>query len=155
MKIAALLLTGLLAMTGTAAADDGEILNPPSGPVRVETVSDVGPSQQGARGPAAGMRRGKRAIPPALMKRFDRDGDGHLDPRERRHAMRALRGVMRQLRQDQRADARAVRMQRNVIRKYDTNRDGIVGPDEMPPRLQKRMRRMDRNGDGWLDDADR
>jgi hypothetical protein len=158
MKLATFLLAGLLAFTGTAMADDGETLNPPSGPVRVETVSDVGPvGSPGARGPGAGMRRGagKRAIPPQLVKRFDRDGNGHLDPQERRQAIRALRRVARQLAREQQADARAVRQQRRVIRRFDGNGDGVVGPDEMPQRLQRRMRPMDRNGDGWLDDADR
>jgi hypothetical protein len=151
MKIATLVLAGLLGMVGTASADDedgGEALHPPSGPVRLEQVRD----SPGMRGPGAGMRKQKRQLPPGVVERFDRDGDGRLDPQERKHAIRALRRVVRRLAQEQRAEAGAVR---GAIRRFDTNGDGIVDPGEAPPNLKRRMRHLDRNRDGWVDGADR
>jgi hypothetical protein len=43
---------------------------------------------------------------------------------------------------------------RDLVRRYDTNGDGVVSPDEMPPGLARRLRPLDRNGDGWLDERD-
>jgi hypothetical protein len=48
---------------------------------------------------------------------------------------------------------RAKRIQK-LIRKFDLNHDGVVDQGEMPPRLARRMQKLDRNGDGWLDAND-
>jgi hypothetical protein len=37
------------------------------------------------------------------------------------------------------------------MQRYDRNRDGNVGPREMPPGLADELRPLDRDGDGWLD----
>jgi Ca2+-binding EF-hand superfamily protein len=89
-----------------------------------------------------------------LLARFDRDHDGRLDPRERKHAIKTLRRMARQLPREQMRDARRAARLRAVIRRYDADGDGNVGPGEMPPELARKLRRLDRNGDGWVDDAD-
>jgi Ca2+-binding EF-hand superfamily protein len=93
------------------------------------------------------------------MERFDRNHDGRLDPEERRHAIHALRRMARRMevqdRRDERGAARREERMRELVRRYDRNGDGVVGPDEMPPGLARRLQRLDRNGDGWLDERDR
>ncbi|MDB4958729.1 MAG: hypothetical protein JWO36_6298 [Myxococcales bacterium] len=84
----------------------------------------------------------------ALLQRFDRNHDGRLGPREKRQAIRELRRVARQLAMSNRGRAR------RIIRKYDINGDGNVGPGEMPPAMAQRLRPLDRDGDGWIDDGD-
>ena len=41
-----------------------------------------------------------------------------------------------------------------MIEHYDLNGDGRVGPGEMPPAMARKLRHLDRNGDGWVDNAD-
>ena len=89
-----------------------------------------------------------------LLERFDRNHDGRLEPKERRRAIRALRKLARRMAiQERRAELRGVR-RRELVRRFDTNGDGVVGPEEMPPGLAPRLRPLDRNGDGWLGDRD-
>jgi hypothetical protein len=90
----------------------------------------------------------------ALMERFDRDHDGRLDPVERKQAIKALRKLERNLARQQMRDARRAARLRRVIRRYDLDGDGNVGPGEIPPDVARRLRRFDRNGDGWVDDRD-
>jgi len=90
----------------------------------------------------------------ALLERFDRNHDGRLDPVERKHAIHALRKIARKLAREERRDARRAARLRGVIRRYDVDGDGNVGPCEIPPNVARRLRRFDRNGDGWVDDAD-
>lgn len=108
-----------------------------------------------------------------LLERFDRNHDGRLDPQERRRAIRALRRLARRMatmatmapmaRQEGRAErgargtgpeARRDARIRSMVERYDQNGDGVVTPDEMPPGMARRLQRLDRNGDGWLDDRD-
>ncbi len=89
-----------------------------------------------------------------LLERFDRNHDGRLEPKERRRAIRALRKLARRLAiQERRAEQRGVR-QRELVRRFDTNGDGVVGPEEMPPGLARRLRPLDKNGDGWPGERD-
>ena len=89
-----------------------------------------------------------------LLERFDRNHDGRLEPQERRHAIRVLRKLTRRMAmQERRAERRDLR-RRALVRRFDRNGDGVVGPEEMPPGLARRLRPLDRNGDGWLDDRD-
>jgi hypothetical protein len=101
--------------------------------------------------PAAQPRAPLRA---ALLERFDANHDGRLEPRERRHAIQTLRKLARNLARQQMRDARRAARLRGVIRRYDADGDGNVGPGEAPPAVQQRLRRLDRNRDGWVDDAD-
>jgi hypothetical protein len=124
MKLAALALVTTLGLGGAAHAD----------PAR----------------PEPGPPRGQ--LHQLLLERFDRNHDGRLEPQERRRAIRALRRLARRLAiQERRAERQG---QRGLVRRYDANGDGVVGPDEMPPGLARRLRPPDRNGDGWLDDRD-
>lgn len=116
----ALLVTSLL--TGSALAQGGPPLNPPSGPVQAGPDSQAQAPRRGpglhddSVGPRAGMRgqRGQRGmrgqrqrLPPAvkamLVQRFDRNGDGRLTGPERIRAKRFLK--------HQRAKMRAGAMQ--------------------------------------------
>lgn len=88
----------------------------------------------------------------ALLDRFDRNHDGRLEPNERRHAIRALRKIERRLaRQERRAERREIN---GTVEQYDRNGDGVAGPGEVPPQVQRRLRPLDRNGDGWVDGDD-
>lgn len=62
-----------------------------------------------------------------MLERFDANHDGRLEPRERRHAIRALRRLARKMAmQDRGAGQRA----RGVAHRYDNNRDGDGGLDD-------------------------
>ena len=96
-----------------------------------------------------------------LLERFDRNHDGRLEPQERRHAIRALRRIARKMEmRERRAEGRQAGreggrdVRERALRRFDTNHDGVVGPEEMPPGMARKLRRLDRNGDGWLDDRD-
>jgi hypothetical protein len=163
MKLAALLLGTFLAMTGTASADD--MLRPPGGPVPVSDAPRPPPGpgamQRGPgamqRGPGA-MQRGPRQMQRQQLRRafveaFDANGDGRLGPRERVRAVRALRRIERRLATPEMARGardrgRAVR---GAVRRYDLNGDGNVGPGEMPPAAARKLRRLDRDRDGWVE----
>jgi hypothetical protein len=100
------------------------------------------------RGERGGPRRAQNAqFRQMVLQRFDRNGDGRLEPRERKQAARALRRMANRLGKD---NVRQQRKQR-FIRQYDLNGDGNVGPGEMPPALANQLQPLDRNGDGWLE----
>ena len=69
-----------------------------------------------------------------LRARFDINGNGRLDPAERT-AMRAYIYV-------------------RLLRRFDADHDGRLSAGEVPPRIAMRLRRFDRNGDGWVDPAE-
>jgi len=102
----ALLLTSLL--TGSALAQGGPPLNPPSGPVQAGPADDGAGPRPGMRGQRGqrGMRAGRPRLPPAvkamLVQRFDRNGDGRLTGPER---IRAKRFLKKQRAKQQRAGA--------------------------------------------------
>ncbi|HEX5064243.1 MAG TPA: hypothetical protein VFV99_32940 [Kofleriaceae bacterium] len=81
-----------------------------------------------------------------LLQRFDRNHDGRLEPRERRQAAKALRRLANKMMEGNPRQARA----RKFIRRFDLDRDGNVGPNEIPPGLADDLRPLDRDGDGWL-----
>jgi hypothetical protein len=104
-----------------------------------------------------------------LLEHFDRDHDGRLQPQERRRAVRALRMLARRLAMQD--HARAPGGPRGVIGRFDADRDGVIRPGEMPPRMFQRfdadrdgvvhpgelaqrradkLRRLDRDGDGAI-----
>ena len=160
----ALLLAGRVALADDLVdpyADTPAGQAPSAGQMRpmdpqVEGGLDVDVTMDG--GPRPGLRHGgprnsmhaDPALRRMLVERFDRNHDGRLEPGERRHAVRALRRLERKLARQDRRDARL----RKVIRKYDLDGDGNVGPGEMPPAMAKRLRHLDHDGNGWVDDAD-
>jgi hypothetical protein len=89
-----------------------------------------------------------------LLERFDRNHDGKLERQERRKAIRALRRVARRMAMQDRGGDRPGAGARAVLRRFDTNGDGVVGPQEVPPGLAEKLRPLDVNGDGWVDDRD-
>jgi hypothetical protein len=135
MKLAALAIATTLGLAGLAHADPSRHLADPARP------------------------RGQ--FRQLLIERFDRNHDGRLEPQERRHAIRTLRRIARKMAmQERRGEGRQAARQsgpdlrERALRRFDTNHDGVVGPDEMPPGTARKLRRLDRNGDGWLDDRD-
>jgi hypothetical protein len=142
MKLVSFLVTaGLLFGIKVARADAP--IDPYSGDATYDEPSPLPPHQLSPRQrPVREMRR-------LLIERFDRNQDGRLEPRERRQALRALRRLERKLaRQDGRGALR------KLIRKYDLNGDGNVDPGEMPPEMARRLRHLDRDGNGWVDRND-
>lgn len=152
MKLATFLLAGLLGATSIASADDLPAPADDGGDYYAPDAPPAPPAQPAppARGPRRGGPRNPRnaAIRQMLLERFDANGDGRLEPRERRRAARALRRMAKRLGQ-QRGDRR-----QRLIQKYDLDGDGNLGPGELPPRVQQKLRRYDRNRDGWVDQND-
>jgi Ca2+-binding EF-hand superfamily protein len=140
MKLVPFFVAATLALTGVARADDLQDPYAAEAPPPRER-----PRHQG--------NQGTGELRHMLLERFDANGDGRLEPRERRHAVRALRRLERKLARQDGQEVRARKLQK-LIRKYDLDGDGNVGPGEMPPRMAKRLRRLDRNGDGWVDQND-
>lgn len=97
-----------------------------AGFIAVLALPSVAAAQEG------GQPRGRMRA--AVVAKFDANGDGQLQPAERRQAKRAIR---------------AKRIER-FIQRFDTNRDGNVGPDEVPAGAAMKLRRLDANGDGWV-----
>ena len=129
MKLAFLALAGLLGLGSLAHADP-----------------------DGLRHRRGGGPRGQ--VRQALLERFDHNHDGRLEPRERAQAIRALRHLTRRLARQQQGAMGRIRGERRVIERFDANGDGAVGPNEVPPGVADRMRHLDHNRDGWVDDAD-
>jgi hypothetical protein len=138
MKLA-ILISMVLAIPAVAAAED---LEPPSGTVHVD----------GAEAPRQDPQRPRKAgqLRRALLEQFDVNGDGRLGPRERQRAIRMLRKIEHRLGQ---RPMRRGQMKRFIDR-HDRNGDGTVGPREVPRRAAERLRRFDRDGDGWVDESE-
>jgi hypothetical protein len=145
MKLAALVLVTSLGLGGMAHADPVDSRGTPAGIAAEGRRGSIDPAR-----PRGQFRQ-------LLLERFDRNHDGRLEPQERRHAIRTLRRIARKMAmQERRGEAREARRDgrgRN-LRRFDTNHDGVVGPDEMPPGMARKLRPLDRNGDGWLDERD-
>lgn len=90
-----------------------------------------------------------RMLRQALVQQFDRDGDGRLAPQERKQAARALHRLAKRLQHGQRGGKPGAKRDR-LIRRFDLDGDGNLGPGELPPRVRERLRRLDHNGDGWI-----
>ena len=119
MKLAGLLV--VLMLSGVAHAD-----NPQAQPQR--------------------QQRGQlRAL---LLQHFDKNHDGRLGPRERRHAAKALHRLAAKMMQGGGKQQR----HKKFVERFDRDGDGNIGPAEMPPGLADELRPLDRDGDGWLQD---
>ena len=129
MKLLIPVFVALLALPAVAAAEN---LGPPGGSVYTEPLPHAGDgaSQRG---------RGRGRLRAAVIAKFDANGDGRLQPQERKRAKRALRER---------------RMER-FIRRFDTNGDGNVGREEMPRGQARKLRGLDRDRDGWVEPNER
>lgn len=151
MKAVLLVLFSTFASVGVARAqpiDPYSPYGPPPPPMLAPSRARVPMPPPGAGPRAPGPLRA------AVIARFDRNHDGRLEPAERRAAIRALRKMARQMEREDRRMTRQQARVRRAIRRYDLNGDGVVGPDEIPPAAARRLRPLDRNRDGWVDDAD-
>jgi hypothetical protein len=152
MKLAPFVFAVVVGLAGAARADD---LNPPGGPVHGDPAPVLVDAPQQRAAMTQQQRRAQHEeLRRMLLERFDRNGDGRLEPNERRQAIRALRQLARQLSVQQRRAVRQARQMRRVMRRYDQNGDGVVDQNEIPPNVARKLRRLDRNRDGWVDDTD-
>jgi Ca2+-binding EF-hand superfamily protein len=97
---------------------------------------------------SADAQQRPRPLKQLLLQKFDRNHDGKLGPRERKHAAKALHKLAKRL--EKAPDGARVQKREKFIRRFDINGDGNVGPGEMPPALADELRPLDRDGDGWL-----
>jgi hypothetical protein len=143
-----MVIASMLALPSLARAD--EVLNPPGGQVVVQVNNGEGPQPTPDR---ARQRAKNRALKAALMAQFDMNGDGKLGPRERMRAVRVLRRIEMKLagKAEQARMGRKGQMRRKLIERFDTNHDGTVDQSEMPPGAARKLRRFDRDRDGWLE----
>jgi hypothetical protein len=132
MKLVGFVIASVLALPTLARAD--EVLHPPGGPVYTHADHQPRPER---RMKAKRLRR-------ALIEHFDRNGDGRLGPRERMRAARVLGRIQRKL-------AMQPQIKRKLMQRYDVNRDGNIDRSEMPPGAARKLRRFDRDRDGWVE----
>jgi hypothetical protein len=93
-----------------------------------------------------------RPLRAAVKQQFDTNHDGRLEPRERRQAARALKRLAKRMERAQgRGQGRKGRHAK-LIRRFDLDGDGNLGPGEVPPAIANELRPLDRDGDGWLQD---
>jgi hypothetical protein len=138
----AILFASVLAFPSLASAD--EVLHPPSGPVYV--------SHQ-VESPTPERREKTERLRRAMREQFDVNGDGRLGPRERMRAVRMLERLQRKLARQPGAEGQPKKMRR-IIDRFDTNHDGNVDRREMPPGAARRLRRLDRDRDGWIEPSE-
>nr|HEX4314449.1 hypothetical protein [Kofleriaceae bacterium] len=121
MKLVALALGAVLATACYAQADPaGPVYAGPPGGGYVEVQQAQQPMPPRAR--AAQLREG-------IVAQFDTNGDGRLEPQERRHAIRQLHRIERQLRREQRQERRAARAERRAERQQQRQQP------QPPPRV--------------------
>jgi hypothetical protein len=133
MKLA-VLFTALVSFAGLAAAEPGPRWGPPD---RSGAPADRAEGRAEQRAERRLEHRAERRE--RMLQRFDANGDGRLEPSERRIAKR---------------ERRHERKLRKLIKKYDLDHDGVVDQGEMPPRMARKLRRLDTNHDGWVDGGD-
>ncbi len=87
------------------------------------------------------QRRGARQVPPAVLKEFDKDGDGKLSAEEAKAAREAARKKMLE-KYDKDKDGKLSEEERTAMRadleakhkalleKYDKDKDGRLNPEE-------------------------
>ena len=87
------------------------------------------------------QNRQPRQVPPAMLKEFDKDGDGKLSEDERT----AMRTAMQ---------ARAEEQRKALLAKYDADGDGKLGPEEAAKaradRQKEMLEKFDEDKDGKL-----
>jgi uncharacterized membrane protein len=127
MKFVAMVLGAVLATACYANAEPAPAYaGPPGGYIAGPAPMVVAPAPVVAvRMPPPQGAPANAPLRAEVMARFDRNGDGVLEPNERRQAIRALRRIARQL-------ARETRRERRVERRERLQGAGPGGPP--PPR---------------------
>ncbi|MCW1926008.1 EF-hand domain-containing protein [Luteolibacter arcticus] len=77
-------------------------------------AQEPAPAPEGGRGERRG---GERAMPPEVVKEFDKDGDGKLNADEAKAAREARQ-------------AKAEEARKKMLEKYDADKDGKLSPEE-------------------------
>lgn len=84
--------------------------------------------------------------PPAILEKFDKDGDGKLNDEER--------ATMRE-----EGKARMEERRKEMLKKFDTDGDGKLSPDERKKAMEERhaemLKKFDKDGDGKLSEEER
>jgi Ca2+-binding EF-hand superfamily protein len=90
--------------------------------------------------------RPQQKLPPEIIEKFDKDGDGKLNEEERA-AARAVREEMMKNRK------------KEMLEKFDTNKDGSLDDTEKAAakeaHKQMALEKFDKDGDGELSDAEK
>ncbi|HEU0035773.1 MAG TPA: hypothetical protein VFQ53_34410 [Kofleriaceae bacterium] len=174
MKLVGMTFLALLLAAPVASAD---VLHPPGGPVDEDDAAIAGDvdldtdadapvqlahdpqqwqqppqgAQQPGRPPRDPQARARRMeLRRLLLAELDVNHDGKLGPRERQRGIRILRRLeMKLAGRGGQGNPRA--QMRKFIERYDVNGDGNVGPDEVPAGAARRLRRFDRDRDGWVE----
>jgi hypothetical protein len=97
-------------------------------------------------GPQQGPKR--KQLRALVMQHFDKNHDGRLERRERKQAARALKRLANRMERTQGRPRNG--RHAKMIRRFDLNGDGNLGPGEVPPTIANELRPLDRDGDGWL-----
>lgn len=103
-------------------------------------------AQEGDR---PGPPREGRGLPPEILEKFDKDGDGKLNEEERKAARDARRAEMEKRRQE-------------MLEKFDTDGDGKLNEEERKAareaaeaKRKEILEKYDANGDGQLSPEER
>ncbi|MCP5544073.1 MAG: EF-hand domain-containing protein [Akkermansiaceae bacterium] len=95
-------------------------------------------AQDKPKAPDRPQRQGMR-LPPEILKKFDKDGDGKLSPEEAKAAREAH--------------------QKEMLEKYDADEDGKLSAEERKKMAEDRraemIKRYDKDGDGKLSEEER
>ena len=90
--------------------------------------------------------RPERKLPPEIVDKFDKDGDGELNEDERKAAREARRDKMKERREE-------------MLKKYDADGDGKLDEEERKVAREamkaRMLERFDKDGDGELNDDER
>ena len=96
------------------------------------------------RGPGGPGGEGGRQVPPAVLKEFDKDGDGKLNAEEAQAARAAMQ-------------AKREEMQKKLLAEFDTDKDGKLSEEErkavrtaMEAKRKALIEKYDADGDGKL-----
>jgi Ca2+-binding EF-hand superfamily protein len=104
-----------------------------------DALSDKYSSRKAATGTnQEGRKQGHHKIPPEILKKFDKDGDGQLNKEEKAAA------------------------KKEMIKRFDTNNDGKLDENEKKAMREKAkgkrdeiLKKFDKDGDGKLSDEEK
>lgn len=98
-------------------------------------------AEEGKR-PIRPDNRVDRPLPPEVIEKFDKDGDGKLNEEEREAAKQAMK---------EKHEAH----KKEILAKYDTDGDGELSEDERKAMWKDKAKEFDKDGDGELSDEEK